>query len=670
MVRKNHGPALFLSGLAVLVLFLTACSGSDSTGDADGDTDPDRPAGAVCSDDTDCPIGQFCDPTTGFCAGISPTDGDKDPDGDGGDVDTVEGKLIIVSPTTVDFGYVQYGQEEVKDINVRNDAEATEAAQITAIRFGQAGAVDFSFSVRFQEQEIFTSEDSSDDYDPVTLAPGQGLIIQVTYAPSDALLDTGYTIQIVTNDNRNPIIDVSLDPKYKGLPRLVVDPDPIEFAQDLLTGTTADIDVKLTNSPEDADSNQILRIANVTLNNGALVDDAFEIQLSDPIDPDHPKFLRPGDYVLAKVKFTPVTPGSYANTLKIQNNDPAVEGVSSVDITAGSGYGEEPYLEADPTVLDFDFIQIGQTVQRVVTITNRGAQALEMTSFEFSMVGTEGFEILDDPMLTQPLISGASIPLTVAYTADENAPAHVQQTLKIFSNASNAEPDGSISISITGETANPEFFCSISEWEFDGVMVGDRSPKQVMVKNTYNGSLTIYAVQVRAPGHPEFSVENLPTELANRQPIELSGNQSFTFDIVYEPYDTTDDTAIVEIIHNDFDLFEEGDSDRTEYMITVSSVNTATYETPEVVFKVHNDIAPVEYAFGSASPWQGAGFRAGTDYLLDISDSYDPDGGVITECELELVSGPDNTASGRASRTTRARRISPRATGPAGKRWP
>ncbi len=631
----QNSAQMLLVVLVVFVLFL-GCENEGSSGTiSDADTDTE---GTVCTQNSDCPSGT-CDTEQGICVSWGNT-GDEDDTSENSDVVVDDGRMIVVTPLIVDFGVVQFQQDKTEYITVSNSSQATENATVTKIRFGQSDVSDFSFTVSMGGSEL------PEEFQPVTLEPGKGLTIEVVYNPQDLVPDEGYTLQIASDDRENPLVDVELVTQQKGEARLVpmsVDDDEneeeiekIDYGEEVIYGSFEEYHLRIYNRPEEAGSNQVLRITQVTLDNGEILSGPFTLSFDETvgsISSDNPVNLLPNQALDVFITFRPPNPLAFDNTLRIVNNA-ATDNLTEIPIEASSKFAEDAWIVVEPEELDFGEVQYGQVAELPLTVTNLGLQPLEITELEFSDVGSSYFGFNDDPMIYTAIGSEASLPIFFTFSPDSNTGAQPLQEVKIFSNASNT-PSGSITVKMRASTSDPEMLVSEDEIIFDNARVGEPVRETITVKNIGNGNLSIFNIQKQLPSHPEFFVENISEEM----PAILEGRESLTFDIVYDPLDTADDVYGIEIIHNDHDLFEEGDTTRSEFLITVRSTNTVQYELPVVKFKVHNEIAPVIYDSTAPDPWNGAGFRAGSNYLIDVGEaSFDPDGGDITDCKIELQS--------------------------------
>lgn len=387
MFSQRYKPylKLFLSSIIILIFAISACSGEDTGANADGDEESTGPCpqGAVCDpclNDFDCPAGFQCDDVAMICIPFSNPDGDDPhtdgevpddgdiedkPDGDGydGPIDNVDGRIIEVIPTDVDFGNVQLGETHKEFVEIRNGAAATEDLEVQSIIFVNEGVIDFTF----RPMDLGSMEEIPL---PVTLKPGANFQLEIVYAPSDAEDDTGEQLLISSNDADASVVRVTLSPKYKGEATLVVEPNPIGF-EDVSVDASEEIGVMLVNRPADTEANRVLKISGVTLANGTNVDGAFLLTPSAEVTGDNPIFLAPGEGFQVSIRFSPNLMTDFTNTLVVTCNDlqqgPNVE----IPITGG---GTQSDLEITPNPIAFGPKPVNFTHFMPVEIRNVGSE--------------------------------------------------------------------------------------------------------------------------------------------------------------------------------------------------------------------------------------------------------------------------------------------------------
>lgn len=361
--------------LALTVVFiLLACSGGENAA-TDGDIDYQCPEGFTCNEclyDTECDAGMYCDPIDNICKPAVIEDGDEEEDV----VEKEDEKgvaMIEVAPIEVDFGSVQFGESQKEYVQIFNKEEATADLEIQNIQFVNEGITDYVFRlIRLSSQEELTV--------PYTLEPNDNIQLEVIYTPSDAKDDAGEQILISSNDPDDSIVRVTLSPEYKGEARAATNPEELAM-DDTPVGGESTLAVNIVNKPLDDQANRVLKITGISLKNGTLVDDAFQLSPSSEVSADNPIFLAPKQSFAASIKFRPVVQGDYANTLVVTCNDTQNGPNVEFDISAT---GIEADLEVLPNPIEFLLTPIGISHVVPVEIRNTGNENFPIEAIEIS----------------------------------------------------------------------------------------------------------------------------------------------------------------------------------------------------------------------------------------------------------------------------------------------
>ncbi|WP_187323582.1 choice-of-anchor D domain-containing protein [Stigmatella aurantiaca] len=222
------------------------------------------------------------------------------------------------------------------------------------------------------------------------------------------------------------------------------------------------------------------------------------------------------------VRFTPSSTGSANATLNLTTND-TTKPTQAVQLT---GTGVHPVLSVDP-VLDFDYVLIGSTTKKVLTVTNTGSGTLSVTAGTLTGVGfsffllnktslsvgagkSESFEVTFNP--TTAVEADVELPLTT------NAPDSANHVVRLKGIA--ATP----SISLCVDPKNDS--CS-NDVDFGSVRLGGSKKIVVRIKNNGHVPLGIISRSVGAP----FSTSGL-------EPMVIEAGGSFDFQVVFTPLAT------------------------------------------------------------------------------------------------------------------------------------
>ncbi len=513
---------LFCMAVSLLFVFV-ACSDDGSADDVapDGDREqnpivdgdyscPEGYSCSPCTSDVDCDPGMLCDLEDGICkpSGIPGDEDEETPDGDiivDGDLadsdklQDTDGRRIVVEPTSVDFGAVQWGRSSTKEVVVSNEDAATLDLEIQDMQFVTEGALDFSFEIWNPDSGVVSDL-------PISLAPGKSLIVKLTYSPTDEIDDAGEQLLISSNDGDRPIVRVTMNPQYKGEAKLVVSPDPIAFG-DIPIYSSSIIDVTISNQPVDEDTNRVLKITNLSLQNGQYVDASLVMTPTSTPSSDQPVFLIPGDSISVKMEYSPAVMGTLLNGLFLTCNDPNAGPVVEIPIT---GKGVQADLAVIPTPIDFGARRIGETHFLSVEIANVGNESYPI----------EAVSLVDE----NPLFALASITpdlpwlLLPSETATINVSFSPEELTQVFdklwlqggvNDEGERKPDYFIDVKGSGSQALIRLEPA-DVIDFGNVQHGQTEVQQLRVYSEGNESLTISSLQMSTDGSADFAFTDVP----------------------------------------------------------------------------------------------------------------------------------------------------------------
>ena len=720
----------------------TGCSDSGSISEPDGDT------AASCETDNDCPAGQKCNMTTGYCEPTATTDGDTEivetdidpdvdkdeaepdiPDTDDGDsVETgdtepeideppadTDGKIIVVQPPEVDFGYVLYGGYNTMDVLIKNAEDATANLTVSDISF-LSPEEDIDFSMELGTGVLL----------PMELAPGDGFMVSVTYRPTDAVLDEGEQLLISSDDRDNALVRVDLLPRYKGDAHIGADPETITFGEVPIGGSDVQT-ITITNSG-DPDGNMVLRISSIALSSsGGYVGNDFKLRPSREPTPEQPLFLNPGESLTINVDYSPTQEGSRSDTVYIVTSDSDYPAPGFPVTLSGSGIAAD--MQVLPSPIEFDTVRLETPAEVQVRIINTGSDQLNISSIslretstdfsldtggdtQWSLAGqeeaivtvafepqTEGEQFDRLVIISDGDVSNYQVPIhgiggnsTIVVTptdidfgnvqvgvtgtagvtveADGALPLNIDRieitdssgyfgftenteyytpinpgfsrvieftfipqginaswtaSAKIFSDAGNTESDGSINLSLRASSSDPVLLVVPSDIvEFNPVELYDTDQQEITVKNVGNGNLTIYDIRLAGGSSSSLFVTGQPSSF----PQVLARNEAIVFNAEFTPVAPGEASGAVIITHNDFDLFDPGDLDRTDYELLLHASGIANHK-PQAVLAVNNHTEePIDITYNSVM-------------ILSSGGSSDPDDDEITDWDFQIENAPD-----------------------------
>jgi outer membrane protein assembly factor BamB len=301
---------------------------------------------------------------------------------------------IAVAPVTLDFGTVC--RDSLLSIIVKNEGNAplqVDSLIFTNLAFSTAHAGSF------------------------TLAPGASETIQVRFAPQTE--EANGTLLIYSNDpDENPVV-VQLHGQG-GIPDIAADKTEVDFGAVEIQLCAGDTNSATQTYVIRNDGECDLRIENLTTSG------AFSIT-----NGRGPHIVPPGGSREVVLQFTPLTPGSYADTLRILSDDPDERELEVVLL--GSGV-EAPDIAVVPDTLDFGLVEIESQKDLPITVRNVGALVLRVDSLVIS--DPNSVFSTDAKAFTLACDEDSSVTITFA----PKATIGYEATLSIWSNDPNENP--------------------------------------------------------------------------------------------------------------------------------------------------------------------------------------------------------------------------------------
>ena len=235
---------------------------------------------------------------------------------------------------------------------------------------------------------------------PATVVPGGSLAVQVTYAPSNAGLDSG-TLAIGSTDPNEPVISVSLSGTGAVAAVCNIQVSPLSLADGAVPlGSNASRSTTITNTGT----------ANCTVNSLA-ISGTPELALGGAA-PALPHTLIPGGAVSIPVVYTPTNVGDDAGALAIGSSDPDQPGISVSLSGSGVQTSQQCDVQVSPLSLNFGNLAQGSNAVLSTTVKNAGTAPCNVT--RQLGAGSSDFALTQ----AEPLViaAGQSATLSVRYT--------------------------------------------------------------------------------------------------------------------------------------------------------------------------------------------------------------------------------------------------------------
>ena len=393
---------------------------------------------------------------------------------------------LIVTPSSITFGGVPVGTTQTQSATLTN-----------------SGGSDLTISQATVNGTGFTVSGLAM---PLTLAPGQSLVANVSFSPPIGGPDNGSISLafVVSSQGHNgkghgggpASISSTVTVPVSGMGitagQLAATPVSVSLGN-VQVGTTQIQTVTITNSGG----------TGITVSQASVTGTGFGV-----IGLTLPLTLAAGQSQGFSVTFAPQAAGTVSGSVTIASDatNPSLGiALSATGITPGS-------LVSNPSSLAFGNVQNGTSQTLSATLTNSGGSSVTISQASASGSGYS----LSGLSLPLTLSAGQSKSLSVQFAPPTSGSA--SGNVAIISDASNP----TLNIPLTGSGVTPgTLAASASSLSFGTVLTGNSSSLQETLTNTGGSSLTISQANLAGSG---FSVSglNLPTTLAAGQRTNFS----------------------------------------------------------------------------------------------------------------------------------------------------
>ena len=428
-----------------------------------------------CAIDTDCANDEYCDSLC-ICIPTQVEGGDGDKEYPDQDIEEMEEEQLvdpcdigpqIIAEEFLDFGHAPYSVEAVKTLHIANlcpDRPLT----VTNIEI------------------LSTSDDFSllsPPEEPVTLNGLQDILEQdVVYQPSDIGVDEGEVV--VSSNDPDGIFRVTLITRYKGIPRIDVSPNPLDFREVLVGDPAAERTLLVKNLPGEASDNAVLRINNIYLESNESA--AFELDGFLL-----PLYLGQESETEISVLCRPPSSQVFSDRVVFESNDPD-DAMYLVDVSC---MGIEPILSVESlgegNLLDFGLQRINTPVTVNLSLSNSGGGILVVSPPELANWSSPAFGIDTSAFdgYEVSLVGGESVVLPVTFLAMQPGD-HTGQIL-IPNNQHGAEL---FSVNLMGRATAAQVLSDPYQIDFPAVLVGEADTKPLTLINAGELPVTIMAI--------------------------------------------------------------------------------------------------------------------------------------------------------------------------------
>jgi hypothetical protein len=391
---------------------------------------------------------------------------------------------ITLNPSNINFGGVAVGTSQTQAVTLTNSG----GTRVTIMQTSLSGT---GFTIRGLTY-------------PLTLAGGQSVTGQVTFAPQSSGTDSSMaSISFNTMTGRghglgiNNTVKLPLSGTGMTSGQLTASPTNLAFGN-VQVGSSQTVTETLTNSGGSSVTISAAGATGIGFTTSGLI-----LPLSVSV----------GQSVSFSVTFAPASGNTVSGNLAITSN--ASNSALSVPL---SGTGATPgQLTAGPTTLSFGSVTTGSSASLAEKLTNTGGSALTISQITPSGAGFS--------------FSGITLPVTLAVNQSVTFNAlfapqtagSVTGGLAISSNGSN--PSLSVPLSGTGASAG-QITASPVSLSFGNVTTGGSSMLAEKLTNSGGSAVTISQISASGTG---FSVSGVTL------PVTLSASQSVTFNALFAP---------------------------------------------------------------------------------------------------------------------------------------
>ena len=353
---------------------------------------------------------------------------------------------IAVNARAHNFGMLFVGDNEVWNLEVSNEGG----------------------SPLVVESVVTTGNYFSDNADGFEVAAGGTEVVGVTFAP-EAAGDFAGQVVIVSNDGDEAEVVINLSGSANEVPVPVVSVDPraIDFG-DLFVGEDATESITISN----------FGTATLVVDQVTVEGSGFGIQFGGRVE------LEPDEGIEIPVTFAPEDDGVFEGTVTVSSNDEENPEVEVGLLGIGNWF---PVIAVDPAdLIDFETVQLGQSGNASLRITNEGRAAL---TIENIVVDGAGFAVDEWDQVVAP---DGVLELDVSFTPQELGGA--EGTVTIHSDARNA---AEVTVNLIGEgILPPTITLSEDAHDFGSIFVGEEVSWTFTVGNEGDAVLIVDQIAV------------------------------------------------------------------------------------------------------------------------------------------------------------------------------
>jgi len=412
------------------------------------------------------------------------------------------GTPTIIAQSSLDFGNVIIGQNEVRQLTVSNGGALP--LNITGTSISPAA---FEIAAGGGAQ---------------TINPGGSATMTLRFTPSAAGAAAG-SLVITSNASNAPTHTVSLSGAgVSAAPAISLSANTLDFGPVDL-GSSAVRSVTVSNT-----GNAPLNVTGQTLGGTNAPDFVINHSSGTPIAPAG------SDYI--EIRFSPSAAGGRTAALTVTSNDPNFPSLT-VSLSGSGTTGAQPHITVSQTTLDFGTTAPGTPVDRDLVISNTGSASLTINA---QNVTGQSFALTSSAAGTIPAGGNA----TARLRFNPSSPGGYNGAFEISSNDP-ASPTVTVTLrGIGGSAAGPRIALGATVLDFGNVAVLQSKEMDLEVRNIGSSDLVISAQLIAGADALHFSITQ-----AAASPVAAGGNT--TVRIRHLPTSGGAKVAILRMITND-----------------------------------------------------------------------------------------------------------------------
>ncbi|HLL06373.1 MAG TPA: choice-of-anchor D domain-containing protein [Myxococcaceae bacterium] len=350
---------------------------------------------------------------------------------------------------------------------------------------------------------------------PATLAPGQGLTLELAFAPRTTGNAAGSLL--VQGDGAPRSASVTLTGNGT-ISQAVLAPSTLNFQRVLVGSASAGAQVTLTNT------------GTTSLNlDGFGVSGPYEVS-----GLNGQATLAPGASTQFTVTFNPTLPGAANGGLELFSDDPAAPAQLRLQ-----GIGVAPRINAAPNAVAFGQVALGTASSTTVRLSNQGDATLNISGLTLSGANAADFA-LDAGAGAMSLAPGAETIINVGFAPSGHGARAA--TLEVASDAFGA---ATLSVALSGTGVGSRVAVTPAAMDFGDANVGSGVVAQaIQILNAGETNLVVSAITFSGVDASDFIV-------TTALPITVTPNSSAQVELAFQPSAIGARSARATVISND-----------------------------------------------------------------------------------------------------------------------